>query len=92
MAYGESLKNPGANEVPEGRQSYEGAIKQVKGNLKWSLSFLSTEEILDLLVEVNSTPNNSEELEIRIEYYRSRIRKLEKKKDLLKLSETNSSR
>lgn len=46
----------------------------------------------DGAVEVNSTPNNSEELEIRIECYRSRIRKLEKKKDLLKPSETDSSR
>lgn len=83
MAYGERLKNPGADEVPNGRQSYNGAINQVKGNLKWSLTFLSTEEIIDLLVQVQATDNDIVELQKKIEYHNSRIDRLQEKIELL---------
>lgn len=83
MGYGETLKNPGANDFPEGRRSYEGSIKQVRGNLRWSLKFLSPEEIIELLVEVQATTNDVEEIKSRIEYYDSRIEKLQKKLELL---------
>lgn len=83
MAYGERLKNPGAKDFPEGRQSYQGSIKQVKGNLKWSLKFLSPEEIIELLAEVNPTPNDIEELNYLIAYHRFHKERLQKKLELL---------
>ena len=91
MGYGETLKNPGANDFPEGRRSYEGSIKQVKGNLRWSLKFLSPEEIIELLVQVQVTPNDVQEIKSRIEYYDSQIEKLQKKLELLEQGDSVSN-
>jgi hypothetical protein len=55
MSYGKKLKNPGLKDnTPEGRTSYQGALKQVEGNLRWSLTFLDPDEIIVKLVEVFS--------------------------------------
>ena len=55
MSYGKKLKNPGLKDkTPEGRTSFRGAIKQVEGNLRWSLTFLDPDEIIVKLVEVFS--------------------------------------
>lgn len=53
MSYGERLKNPSnRGETPPGRTSWEDAVNQVQGNLRWCLSFLDTGEVIKLLAEV----------------------------------------
>lgn len=47
------LKHGCRNETPENTESYEKAIKQTRGNLKWSLKFLNPEEITEILAKVS---------------------------------------
>jgi negative regulator of genetic competence, sporulation and motility len=49
-----TLKAENTARTPEGRESWKDAKNQANGNLNWMLSFLSSEEIIGLLVNQKS--------------------------------------
>lgn len=62
------LKHGSRNETPENTESYHKAVKQTKGNLKWSLQFLSPEDIVNLLSQVSSE-NLKDDFSTSVEKY-----------------------
>lgn len=53
MTYGSTLKSPrNTDRTPSGRQSWKSAQNQASGNLRWILSFLSGEETIAKLTEI----------------------------------------
>jgi hypothetical protein len=52
--YGDTLNHPGStSRTPSGRESWNGAKNQAKGNIEWMLTFLDSEEIIGIIVNQN---------------------------------------
>jgi len=54
MTYSRKLQAPESTfRTPSGRESWNGAKNQAKGNIEWMLTFLDSDEIIGILVNQN---------------------------------------
>jgi hypothetical protein len=55
-----TLRSPKTTDrTPTGRESWNGTLNQVEGNLEWMLEFLSPEEIIELTADIVFTADSS---------------------------------
>jgi hypothetical protein len=54
--------------VPKGRESWQDAMNQVKGNIRWMLEFLSSEELIEEIARIEFKEYTSKQTSISSTY------------------------
>lgn len=63
------LRRPGSTcRVPKGRESWQDAMNQVKGNIRWMLEFLSSEELIEEIARIEFKEYTSKQTSISSTY------------------------